>query len=92
MKQLTKKHLASHDMSAKEYKNKYGFTLRTPLAAKSLTKARSKAAKKRGSPEKLVQYLEARRQKKAEASKPAAKTETATASKPKQKRVRKKTA
>ena len=48
MKQLTQKHLSSHGIGSKEYKKKYGFAMRTPLAAKSLTKARSKAAKKRG--------------------------------------------
>ena len=40
-------------MSEKEYKKKYGFTMRTTLSAKSVTKARSKAAKKRGLPENL---------------------------------------
>ncbi len=72
MRQLTSKHLISHSMSQKEYKKKYGFTMRTPLAAKALTKARSKAAKKRGLPEKLQKYMEARRQMKAEAAKPMA--------------------
>src|SRR5208337_1692711 len=82
MRQLTQKHLVYHGMSAKDYKKKYGFTMRTPLAAKSLTKARSKAAKKRGLPEKLKQAIEARRQAKAKASTKAA-TKTVTASKPK---------
>ena len=68
MRQLTSKHLVSHGMSQKEYRKKYGFSMRTPLAAKSLTKARSKAAKKRGLPEKLQKYIEARRRKKAAAS------------------------
>jgi len=68
MRQLTSKHLVFHGMSQKEYRKKYGFSMRTPLAAKSLTKARSKAAKKRGLPEKLQKYIEARRQKKAAAS------------------------
>ena len=77
MKQLSRAHLSSHGMSAKEYKKKYGFTMQTPLAAKSLTKARQKAAKKRGIPENLQKYLETRRQAKAEAA-----TETVTASKP----------
>jgi len=82
MKQLTKKHLDFHGMTAKEYKKKYGFTMQTPLAARSLTKARSKAAKKRGIPENLKKYMEARRQEKAKAaSKPAA-TEKVTTSKP----------
>ncbi len=65
MKQLTKLHLVSHGMSAKEYKKKHGFSMGTPLAAKSLTKARSKAAKKRGVPENLRKYMEARRLAKA---------------------------
>jgi predicted transcriptional regulator len=67
-KQLTKKHLSSHDMSIKEYKRKHGFTLKTPLSAKSVTKARQKAAKKRGLPEELQKYIEARRQAKTKAA------------------------
>ena len=66
MKQLTQKHLTSHGISSKEYKKKYGFPMRTPLAAKSLTKARSKAAKKRGLPANLVKAIEARRLSKAQ--------------------------
>jgi predicted transcriptional regulator len=91
MRQLTSKHLVSHGMSQREYRKKYGFSMRTPLAAKSATKARSKAAKKRGLPEKLKQYIEARRQAKAEASKPAV-TEKVSASKPKRTRITKKKA
>ncbi len=71
MKQLTQKHLISHGISSKEYKKKYGFALRTPLAAKSLTKARSKAAKKRGLPENLLKAIEARRQNKVESAEQA---------------------
>jgi predicted transcriptional regulator len=82
MKVLTSKHLVSHGMNQKEYRKKYGFAMRTPLAAKSLTKARSKAAKKRGLPEKLQKYIEARRQKKAATSTKAA-TETVAAGKQK---------
>ena len=70
MKLLTQKHLISHGMDQKEYKKKYGFPMKTPLAAKALTKARSKAAKKRGLPEKLKQFIEARRQSKAETATP----------------------
>ena len=66
MRQLTVKHLSIHDLTLKEYKKKYGFTIKTPLSAKSLTKARSKAAKKRGLPENLKRAIEARRQKRAE--------------------------
>lgn len=55
------------------------------------SKARSKAAKKRGLPEKLAQYLEARRQRKVAAStKAATKTEAGAASKPKRTRLKKK--
>ena len=68
MKQLTQKHLISHGISSKEYKKKYGFPMRTPLAAKALTKARSKAAKKRGLPANLVKAIEARRQSKEEST------------------------
>ncbi len=67
MRQLTTKHLSSHDLTPREYKQKWGFSLKQPLSAKSLTKARSKAAKKRGLPANLVKFLEERKQKKAEA-------------------------
>ena len=60
------------------------------MSAKSLVKARSKAAKKRGLPEKLQKYIEARRQAKAKAPAPKAATKTAAANKPKQTRLRKK--
>ncbi len=91
MRQLSQKHLVSHGMNQKEYKKKYGFSMRTPLSAKSLTKARSKAAKKRGLPENLKKAIEAKRQAKAETSKPAV-TEKVTASKPKRTSLRKKAA
>lgn len=63
-KALTIKHFSAHGMTSKEYRKKYGFTMQTPLIAKAITKARSKAAKKRGLPENLVKAIEARRQKK----------------------------
>jgi predicted transcriptional regulator len=68
MRQLTTKHLSLHDLKPREYKQKWGFSLKQPLSAKSLTKARSKAAKKRGLPANLVKFLEERKQKKAEAT------------------------
>ena len=46
MRVLTKKHLVSHDMDQKEYRKKYGFTMGTPLAAKSLTKAEKQGSEK----------------------------------------------
>lgn len=90
MRQLTTKHLVSHGMDQKQYKKKYGFSMKTPLSAKSLTKARSKAAKKRGLPEKLKAFIEARRQQKTGAAVPVA--ITVEASKPKRTRIRKKKA
>jgi predicted transcriptional regulator len=68
MRQLTTKHLSSHDLTPREYKQKWGFSLKQPLSAKSLTKARSKAAKKRGLPENLVKFLEERKRKKVESA------------------------
>jgi predicted transcriptional regulator len=68
MRQLTTKHLSSHDLTPREYKQKWGFSLKQPLSAKSLTKARSKAAKKRGLPENLVKFLEERKRKKVQAA------------------------
>ncbi|MHC1728874.1 MAG: MucR family transcriptional regulator [Syntrophobacteraceae bacterium] len=71
-KQLTQKHLSIHNLSPREYRLKYGFTMKTPLSAKSLTKARRKAAKKRGLPENLRKVIEARRQNKIESKAPPA--------------------
>jgi predicted transcriptional regulator len=55
-KQLTANHLKSHGLTSREYKRKWGFPLRQSLTAKSMAKARSKAAKKRGLPENLIKY------------------------------------
>jgi predicted transcriptional regulator len=68
MKQLTAKHLGSHGLSIREYKKKHGFPQRQSLSAKSLSKARSKAAKKRGLPERLIRFQEERKQRKMEAA------------------------
>ncbi|MEN6437057.1 MAG: MucR family transcriptional regulator [Syntrophobacter sp.] len=64
MRQLTARHLSSHGLTPREYRHKYGFTMRTPLSAKSLTRVRSKIAKKRGLPANLTKFLEERRQNK----------------------------
>ncbi len=66
MKQLTVKHLSSHNLDPREYKKKWGFPLKQSLSAKVLSKARSKAAKRRGLPENLKKYIEERRHSKAE--------------------------
>jgi predicted transcriptional regulator len=61
MRQLTAKHLQSHGLTVRDYKKKWGLRLNQPLSAKSLSKARSKAAKKRGLPKKLREYLDAKK-------------------------------
>jgi len=88
-RQLTAKHLAVHDMSPREYRLKYGFTMRTPLCAKSLTKARSKAATKRGLPENLSRFIEERRKSKAAAT-PSTASPEGTGQKKIQTRLKKK--
>ena len=63
-RQLTANHLRTHSLTPREYKRKWGFPLKQPLAAKVLTRLRSRSAKKRGLPIKLQQYLEDQRLKK----------------------------
>jgi predicted transcriptional regulator len=46
-KMLTK-HLKSHNMNAREYRKKYGFSSRQSLCAKALSDERSAASKERG--------------------------------------------
>ncbi len=60
MKQLTKKHLGSHGLTPRAYKKKWGFAMRQSLSAKSLSRARSRAAKKRGLPDNLVKFQQER--------------------------------
>jgi predicted transcriptional regulator len=82
MRQLTGRHLSSHGLSSREYKTKYGFPQSQSLSAKAISRARSKAAKKRGLPEKLLQLQKQRKQQKLD----AAMTEsTATSSAPPEK-------
>ena len=64
MKQITAKHLSSHGVTIREYKTKWGFPQRQSLSAISLSRARSRAAKKRGLPEKLVKFQEQRKREK----------------------------
>lgn len=63
-RQLTANHLRTHQLSPREYKRKWGFPLKQPLAARNLTKLRSRSAKKRGLPVRLQQYLEEQRRRK----------------------------
>jgi len=59
-KMLSPKHLKSHDLTPKEYRKKYGFSMRQPLCAKSLSEKRSSSGKKRGLPENLKKAIAAR--------------------------------
>lgn len=63
-RQLTANHLRTHQLTPREYKKKWGFPLKQPLAARMLTKLRSKSAKKRGLPEKLQIYLDQKKRNK----------------------------
>jgi len=66
-KSLSFKHLETHGLTRREYKIKYGFSLRQPLCAKAITEKRKKAGKERGIPDALKKSIAAR--KKASASK-----------------------
>jgi len=57
---LTKRHLSEHALTPKEYRAKYGFKARQPLAAKYLSAKRRKVAKEQNLGERLA---EARRKK-----------------------------
>jgi predicted transcriptional regulator len=71
-KQLTARTLVKFGLTPKEYRKKYGFSARQPLAAKSLSAKRRKTAKALGLAEKLVKARKAKAKAKA-APKPAAK-------------------
>ena len=62
-KMLSPKHLKSHDLSSREYREKWGFTRRQPLCAKSLSERRKKAGKDRGLPENLKKAIALRKKK-----------------------------
>jgi len=63
-RQLTANHLRIHHLTPREYKKKWGFPLKQPLSAKTLTNLRSRSAKKRGLPENLRIYLDRKRENK----------------------------
>lgn len=65
-KMLSAKHLETHGLNAKTYREKYGFRKRQSLCAKTLSETRAESAKARGIPEKMRAYLDVRRAKKAE--------------------------
>ncbi len=63
-KQLSKRHLASHGLTPRSYKEKYGIPMATALTAKSLSAKRRRIAKERGLGEKLAQARKKRLRKK----------------------------
>ena len=65
-KMLSPKHLAGHGLTGREYRKKYGFSLRQPLCAKSLSERRKKAGKERGVPENLLKAIAARKKNKSQ--------------------------
>ena len=81
-KQLTTRTLAKFGLTPAEYRKKWGFTARQPLASKALSAKRRKTAKALGLGEKLQK---ARKAKAAAAAKAKAKAKKAKA-KPKKKR------
>lgn len=60
---LSPKHLAGHGLTGREYRKKYGFPLRQPLCAKSLSERRKQAGKDRGVPENLLKAIAERKKK-----------------------------
>ena len=60
-KMLSPKHLRSHGLTGREYRKKWGFTLRQPLCAKALSERRKKAGKDRGLPENLRKSIAKRK-------------------------------
>ncbi|MBU1138385.1 MAG: MucR family transcriptional regulator [Proteobacteria bacterium] len=60
-KMLSPKHLRSHELTGREYRIKYGFSLRQPLCAKALSEKRKESGKARGIPDALKKSIEARK-------------------------------
>ena len=90
-KQLTARTLAKFGLTPAEYRKKWGFSPRQPLAAKSLSAKRRKTAKALGLGEKLQLARKAKAAAKAAAKpKPARKKKAAPKKKKKKKAARKK--
>jgi predicted transcriptional regulator len=85
-KQLTTRTLAKYGLTPAEYRKKWGFSARQPLASKALSAKRRKTAKALGLGERLQ---EARKAKAAAAAKAKAKSATAAKAKAKPKKKRK---
>lgn len=60
-KMLSPKHLRSHGLDGRSYRQKYGLSLRQPLCAKALSEKRKKAGKERGLPDNLRKAIAERK-------------------------------
>lgn len=60
-KMLSPKHLRSHGLDGRSYRQKHGLPLRQPLCAKALSDKRKKAGKARGLPDNLRKAIAARK-------------------------------
>ncbi|ETX06054.1 MucR family transcriptional regulator [Candidatus Entotheonella palauensis] len=62
-KLLSNRHLATHSLTPRAYKQKWGFPLRTSLSAQTLTARRRQLAKSQGMGSALAEWRAARQQK-----------------------------
>jgi predicted transcriptional regulator len=85
-KQLTKRTLAKYGLTPAEYRKKWGFSARQPLAAKALSAKRRKTAKALGLGERLQEARKAKAAAAAKAKAKASKAKTKAKPKPKKKR------
>jgi predicted transcriptional regulator len=82
-KMLSPKHLSSHNLTGREYRQKYGLKLRQPLCAKALSASRKKAGMDRGIPENLKKAIAAKKEKGVAKAKTAAAKKATVAKKAK---------
>jgi len=75
-KMLSPKHLASHGLNGRQYRQKHGMKLRQPLCAKALSASRKKAGIDRGIPEELKVAIAAKKEKGAAKRKAAGRKKT----------------
>ena len=88
-KQLTTRTLAKYGLTPAEYRKKWGFSARQPLAAKALSAKRRKTAKALGLGERLQEARKAKAAAAAKAKAKASKAKTKAKPKPKPKKKRK---
>lgn len=62
---LSPKHLSSHGLTGRSYRQKYGIKMIQPLCAQAITTKRKKEAQKRGVPENLIKAIAEKKAKRA---------------------------